>query len=168
MADTQRTLDDATGQLFEHMDDVKAGMLGVDGSGQHMQPMAHYIDRDTRSLWFITASDTDLVRAVGPGADAHHCVIGKNHDFYACLKGRLTVSADTEKLDEIWNAVAAAWFEDGRDDAKVTLLKMDLMEASVWSNTSSSMLFAFEIARANLSATHKPEIGEHKIIDLAA
>lgn len=168
MADTDRTAHDATRQLFDHMDEVKAGMLGVAGSGQHMQPMAHHVDRDARMLWFITASDTDLVRAAGAGAVAHHCVIGKNHDFYACLKGRIAVSADEAKLDEIWNAVAAAWFEGGRGDDRITLLRMDLTEASVWSNTSSSMVFAYEIARANLSASHKPDIGEHRIIDLAA
>ncbi len=168
MTDTDRTRHDATGQLFDQMDEVRAGMLGVEGSGQHMQPMSHHIDRDARTLWFITAADTDLVRAVGAGAMAHYCVVGQNHDFYACLKGRLSVSHDEARLDEIWSAVAAAWFENGREDARVTLLKLDLDEASVWSNTSSSMVFAIEIARANLSAGHKPDIGEHKVIDLAA
>lgn len=165
MADTERTRKDAIGQLFDEMDQVKAGMLGVDGSGQHMQPMSHYIERDARKLWFITASDTDLVRATGPATTAQFCVIGKKQDYYACLKGPLRISDDAEKLDAIWNAVAAAWFEDGRDDAKVTLLEMPLTEAAVWSTTGSSIVFGLEIARAHLSDKHRPDVGEHKIID---
>lgn len=165
MADTDRTKTDATGQLYDEMDGVKAGMLGIEGSGQHMQPMAHYTDRDAGVLWFITASDTDLVRALNGPQKAHFCVVGKGQDFYACLSGPLSVSHDEAKLDELWNAVAAAWFEGGRENAKVTLLRMDLAEASVWSTTSSTIAFALEIARSNMNDAHTPDVGEHKIID---
>ncbi len=168
MADTDRTKDDAVAQLFDHLDDVRAGMLGVHGSGQHMQPMAHNIDRDARKLWFITASDSDLVKALESGGSAHYCVIGKKQDYYACLEGKLRVSQDEAKLDEVWNVVAAAWFDKGREDARVTLLEMDLGEAAIWSNTSSAVVFGIEIMRANMSEERKPDVGEHRVINLAA
>ncbi|MDF0600332.1 pyridoxamine 5'-phosphate oxidase family protein [Psychromarinibacter sp. C21-152] len=165
MADTDRTRTDATGQLFDELERVHAGMLGVDGSGRHMQPMTHFLDRDARCLRFITASDTDLVAEIGLGAQAQFCVIGKDHDFYACLKGPVTVSEDREKLDELWSSVAEAWFEDGREDTKVTLLEMPVAEAAVWSSTGSTLTFAWEIAKANVADGKTPDVGEHKIID---
>lgn len=165
MADLERTRSDATGQLFDEMERVHAGMLGVVGSGHPMQPMSQFLDRDARCLYFITASDTGLVADVGLGAQAEFCVTGKDHDFYACLQGPLTVSEDRAKLDEIWSRVAEAWFEEGRDDPKVTLLEMPIAEASVWASSGSTLTFAWEIAKANVAEGKTPDIGEHKVID---
>ncbi len=165
MADTKRTQDDATGQLFDELDRVRAGMLGVRGADDHMQPMSHFLDRDARTLYFITSSDTDLVKEIGTAADARFCLIGKDHDFHACLTGPLAVSNDKAKLDELWSSVAAAWFEGGRDDPRVTLLEMPIAEAAVWSSTGNPVSFAWEIARSNMNEEHTPDVGVHKVID---
>jgi general stress protein 26 len=164
MSDTDRTREDPFGLLFDQLGDVTAGMLGVVDSGQHMQPMTHFPDREAGAIWFITARDTDLVRAVGQGATAHYCVVGKKHDFHACLSGPLTAEHNPEKLDELWNAVTAAWFEGGRDDSQVVLLKLALNEAALWSSSDSSVVFGLEILRGNLSAEHKPDLGEHVVV----
>ncbi|MFZ1727892.1 MAG: pyridoxamine 5'-phosphate oxidase family protein [Albidovulum sp.] len=155
---------DARTALFDAMTDVRAGMLGVEGSGQHMQPMTHFLDEDTAELWFITASDTDLVRAVGQGARAHYCVISKDQTLHACLSGTIVQSQDTEKLDALWSPVAAAWFEGGRDDPKVTLLQLTLLDAAVWATTDSMVAQSVEMARATMDAGHKPDIGEHVVV----
>ncbi len=158
---------DARSTLFEQLDESRVGMLGVVDSDQHMQPMTHYTDPDTGQLWFITSTDTDLVRAVGLGARAHHCVMSPDGGFYACLSGTLEQSEDREKLDEIWSAVASAWFDEGREDPEVTLLRFALQEAAVWASTDSSVVFGLEVARANLETDHKPDVGEHMIIRIA-
>lgn len=167
MADTDRTETDARGQLFDQLDDVRAGMLGVEGSGQHMQPMTHYFDRDTGELWFITSTDTDLVRAVGQGSTAHFCVQSTSQDYYACLSGPIHQSQDGAKLDEIWTAVAAAFFEDGREDKKICLLHMPLREAAIWSSPGNPLMFGFEVLRANMG-DGTADAGTHKVINFAA
>ncbi|SDX13301.1 pyridoxamine 5'-phosphate oxidase family protein [Litoreibacter albidus] len=167
MADTDRTETDARGQLFDQLDDIRAGMLGVEGSGQHMQPMTHYFDRDTGELWFITSTDTDLVRAVGQGSTAHFCVQSTSQDYYACLSGPIHQSQDEAKLDEIWTAVAAAFFEDGREDKKICLLHMPLREAAIWSSPGNPLMFGFEVLRANMG-DGTADAGTHKVINFAA
>ena len=154
--------------LAEQMDDVRAGMLGVEGSHQHMQPMSHYADWHTDSIYFITSSDTDLVRAIGMGARAHYCVVGEDHDFHACLAGTLEQVNDPAKLDEIWSPVASAWFEKGKEDSKVTLLRLTLSDAALWGSTESTLRFGFEIAKANMVEEHQPDVGTHTVIRFAA
>lgn len=167
MADTDRTDTDAKAQLFDQLGQVKAGMLGVEGSGQHLQPMTPHVERDTGIIWFLTSRDTDLVKATGMGATAHFTFIGKDHDYYACMSGALSQEEDEDKIDEIWSAVAAAWFDGGREDHAVTLLKFTLREAAIWSSSSNPLKFAFEIARANVSED-TPDLGTHKIVRWAA
>ena len=167
MADTDRTETDARGQLFDQLDDVRAGMLGVEGSGQHMQPMTHYFDRDTGELWFITSRDTDLVRGIGQGNTAHFCVQSTSQDFYACLSGPIRQSQDEAKLDEIWSAVAAAFFEGGREDRDVCLLHMPLREAAIWSSSGNPFAFGIEVLRANMT-DGTAKTGTHKVINFAS
>lgn len=147
--------------VFDVMDDTRVGMLGVEGSGQHMQPMTHFPDRDTGEIWFITSIETDLVRAVGQGARAHYCVVSKDQDFYACLAGTLEQAHNSAKLDDLWSPMVAAWFEGGREDPKVSLLRLVLSDGALWATTESTVKLGIEIARANLSSGHKPDIGDH-------
>ncbi len=74
-------------QLWEEINSIHAGMLGIEGSHQHFQPMAPHADPKTNTIWFFTKTDTDLVQAIRPGTRAHFCVVGKNHDYHACLAG---------------------------------------------------------------------------------
>jgi len=153
--------------LFSMLDDVRAGMLGIAGSGQHFQPMTHYADPESAELWFITSKQTDLVRAVGMGNTAHFTVTGTDQRAWSCMSGPITQSDNTAKLDEIWSAVAAAWFDKGRDDPDICLLHMPLREAALWTSTGNPLVFGLEIARANMSEEHKPDIGDHTIIDFS-
>ena len=71
MADISKTKTDPLQQLWDVLDDVHAGMLGVEESGQHMQPMAPFVEKESNSIWFYTRTDSDLVKAVQTGARAH-------------------------------------------------------------------------------------------------
>ncbi|QQA42130.1 pyridoxamine 5'-phosphate oxidase family protein [Pelagovum pacificum] len=164
MADTNRILDDAKGQLFDELDRIRAGMLGVDGTGQHMQPMTAYSDRDTGDLWFISSKETDLVRTLSPGATAHFTFTGKDHDYYACVRGTMEMSNDKAKLDELWSPIAAAWFEDGREDDNVCLLRFSIEDASVWATSGNPVRFAFQIAKANMTE-ETADLGEHRVLN---
>ena len=168
MSHLSETRKDPRAALFHAMDQVTAGMLGVAGSGQHMQPMTHYPDPDRAEIWFVTSRDTDLAQAVGAGATAHYCIIGKGQDFHACLKGRLEIVEDRAKLDDLWSRVTAAWFPQGRDDPRVCLLRLRLEDGEVWASTRSGVVFGLEILRANLSEEHVPDLGEKTAVDFRA
>lgn len=157
------TLRDA---LIEAFGDTKFGMLGIVGAHDHMQPMTHYFDAETMTLRFITASDTELVGEIGQGATARFTLTTRDGTFYACIHGPIRQSEDREALDAIWSPAAAAWFEGGRDDPKITLLEMPIREAAIWTVTDSSLKFGVEMLRANV-AHDTPDVGRHGILRLA-
>ena len=146
-------------QLFDEIGRIHAGMLGLEGSHMHMQPMAPFLERDTATLWFFTRSDTDLAAKVAPGARAHFCVVGKDHDYHACIAGRISVRNDPARRDEYWNSVVAAWFDQGKSDPKLTMLALDMEDAEIWASTGSTLKFGWEIAKANLNPDDEPDVG---------
>jgi general stress protein 26 len=157
MADLDKTRSAAVEQLWDELDKVHAGMLGVEGSGQHMQPMAPQLDPEGRRIWFFSRDDSDLARAAGSGAKAHFCVIGEDHDYHACLSGALRQNRDQARIDAFWSPVVAAWFEGGKADPALTLLELELSDAAIWAS-SNPIRFGWEIAKANVTEG-EPDVG---------
>ena len=44
---------------------------------------------------------------------------------------------DRAVIDRLWNRYVAAWFEKGKDDPKLRLLRFEPAEAEVWLDASS-------------------------------
>ncbi len=150
--------------LFYQAEQLRFGMLGIEGVGQHMQPMSHHMDRADQAIWFISSADTDLVQAILPSRMTQFCLVSPDGAFQACISGRLSVSDDEAKLDELWSFASAAWFEGGRRDAKVRLLRLAMEQASVWVSTSSSLTFGIEMLKSAILKDRQPELGDHFFI----
>lgn len=166
MTDTKKAERHPEDLLWEQLDDVRAGMLGVEGSHDHMQPMTHQIDRENGKLWFFSSRATDLVRQLGTkGQMAHFCIISKPQDFHACIAGRLVENKDQEKVDAYWSDVVAAWFKD-KNDPDMTLLEFGLDNAAIWASTRNPVKFAWEIQRSK-NSDRMPDVGSHKEVPLS-
>ena len=120
----------------------RTARLGLSGGrGGHAQPMTAQIEGDEGGpIWFFSASDVELVEAAGDGGDAVLHFASKDHDLFASIDGRLSVSTDRTTIDRLWNPFVAAWFEGGKDDPKLRLLRFDPGPAQIWLNENS--LFA--------------------------
>lgn len=157
--------DNPRAALFDVMDGARTGMLGLNASKAGLKPMTHFPDAEAGAIWFISANDTDLVRELGAGRHADYVVISKNHDVHASIRGTLAVVRDEAKLDELWSPVVGAWFKEGREDPRATLLRFTPEIAEIWASTTSSLKFGFEVMRANVSEDHQPDLGSHGVVN---
>jgi general stress protein 26 len=154
--------------LYDALDDERVGMLGLSGAEDHMQPMTHFFDREQGCVYFISSNKTDLARHLATGPrKAHFTVTSAKGELYACMSGPLTVTQDPEKLDELWSPMASMWFDGGKDDPEVVLLRLTLQEAAVWLNEVGALRFGLEMVRGATS-DHDPEVGEHGVVNLRA
>ena len=115
-------------------------MLGlVDFNEGHAQPMTAQLGEDEESgpIWFFTARDVDLVKAMGEGSRAMLHFASKDHALFASVEGRLVLDNDRATIDELWNPFAAAWYEEGKDDPKLRLIRFDPEKAQIWLNENS-------------------------------
>ena len=159
MADTRAAREKPLEQFYEVVEDIHAGMLGVEGSGLQLQPMAPQVDRAQKTIWFFTKTDAKLTQAVTPGARARFVVIGSDHDYHACVSGPIEQRKDPDIIERFWNPIVGAWFEGGKEDPALTLLALRLEDGEAWVSTGSSVRFGWEIAKANLKDEHDPDVG---------
>jgi general stress protein 26 len=119
---------------------VMVGLIGVDaGLGQ---PMTAQLDdgRETGPIYMFTSKETDLVQAMGDRHPATLHFAAKDHQVFAAVEGELVTDIDPATIDRLWNRFVAAWFEGGRDDPKLQLLRFEPGHAQIWLNEHS--LFA--------------------------
>ena len=144
-------------EFWKQLKDVRAGLLAADG--ERPVPMSPQGDEDENAIWFITAAGSAAHRGAKSGGEASFHVADSKAHLYANVFGKLSLVNDSDKLDELWNAFAAAWFEDGRDDSAVQLVKFTPHEAEVWAGDGGAS-FLYEIAKANITGD-TPDAGEH-------
>jgi general stress protein 26 len=113
-------------------------MLGLDGVEEgHARPMTAQFEDDRSPIWFFTTKDNALVQALPRGDRAIATFTSKDHDLFASLHGTLSLDGDRATIDRLWNRFVAAWYQQGKDDPKLALLRLDADRAEVWLNDSS-------------------------------
>ena len=117
-------------EFWKRLDDVQAGMLGLDGQDR-LVPMSPQVDDDVPGhVWFITAKGTDLAEGVASGPkDARFVVADAKSGLYADVAGQLRQSNDREALDEVWEESEVRFGPDpnaGCPQVRDMLSKMDM------------------------------------------
>ncbi|MGC4110127.1 MAG: pyridoxamine 5'-phosphate oxidase family protein [Nocardioides sp.] len=125
------TTPDHRERLVELMEDLHVGMLTTFGEGgARSVPMARQEVEPDAEMWFITARDTDHVRAIT--AEPRVALTFSARDAWVAIAGRAEVVDDTDKLAELWTTFAEAWLPGGPEDPNATLLRVDVDRAEYW------------------------------------
>ncbi|MET0363073.1 MAG: pyridoxamine 5'-phosphate oxidase family protein [Sphingobium sp.] len=104
-------------------------MVHLTGEHGHGVPMTAQLDKNANhAFWFYTAKDNRL--AAGGPAMAQFA--SKGHDLFACISGTLRTETDPEVIDRYWSNHVEAWYEGGRNDPKLLMLRFDLGDAEIW------------------------------------
>lgn len=135
---------------------------GKDG-GLYSRPLA-VLERDfDGTVWFFTQDPSPKTDDIS--GDPHVNVSYSNGASTVSLAGTATVSRDQAKFDEFWNPWAESWFEGGRTDPTVALLKVDAATVEYWAIDKPAVVRAFEVAKALITKT-APDVGESKTVTI--
>lgn len=120
-------------------------------------------DRDfDGDLWFFTQHPSPKTEQVQANNQVN---VGlQNDNDYLSVAGTATVSRDRAMIDELWNAHAAAWFENGKDDPSVALLRVHADSAEYWTVDSPKVVSLVKYAKAIATGT-QPDIGDNATVE---
>lgn len=116
----------------------KTLMLGLRGASP-AHPMTAQFDETTpgSTMWFFAARDSDLVRSLDAHSNAIAYFASKGHDLFAAIEGRLDLDDDRTVIERLWNPYVDAWFEGGKGDPKLALIRFEPSHAQIWLNDYS-------------------------------
>ena len=108
-------------------------MIGLDGEHDgYAQPMTAQFRNAAGPIWFFASRKSDLVIALtGPKrAMAHY--VAKGHDLFATVQGALQIETNDARIDQFWVDSMAAWYDGGKSDPDLVLLRLDPESAKIW------------------------------------
>jgi general stress protein 26 len=125
-------------KLWKSLQSDRTMMLGLVGVEEgHTRPMTAQFENDRSPIWFFSSRNSGIVNAIGQSNRAVASFTSKGHDVFASLHGSLSIDNDRATIDRLWNAFVAAWYEDGKEDPDLVLLRFDAERAEIWVDGSN-------------------------------
>jgi general stress protein 26 len=150
-------------KLVELMRDMPIAMVTTFGSeGPRSVPMARQEVEPDAEMWFITARDTDHVRAIQ--SEPRVALTFSSRDSWVALTGRATLVFDQPKLEELWNTFAEAWMPEGPEDPNAALLRVEVDRAEYWDTPGGKVASLLSFAKTKLTGSTYD--ADHGTVDL--
>ena len=149
-------------KILEH---AKIGNLTtVDLQGNLVsRPLALQETDSEGNLWFFTQDPSPKADEIRANPNVNVAVEDK--EGYLSVSGRAEISHDQEKIEELWSASAAAWFEQGREDPSIALIKVNSETAEYWVSDEPKIATLFKIGKSAVTGD-TPDVGKNDVVDL--
>ncbi|RYF85398.1 MAG: general stress protein, partial [Chitinophagaceae bacterium] len=97
---------------------------------------------DAGNLWFLSANDSKHDQELAQDPSIQLLFQGSSYSDFLSLYGRATLSADKAKIEELWNPMLKTWFTEGKDDPRISVIKVTPSEGYYW-DTKNNMAVGF-------------------------
>lgn len=98
------------------------------------RPMAVQKVDDEGNLWFLSASDSHTNKEIAEDQHVQLLFRGSTHSGFLNLYGTASISRDKKMIDELWEPLIKTWFTEGKEDPRITVIKVTPSEAYYWDN----------------------------------
>ncbi|MGB3109422.1 MAG: pyridoxamine 5'-phosphate oxidase family protein [Psychrobacter alimentarius] len=132
--------------------DVKFAMMStVNSKGDvHAWPMTtSETSIGAKEIWFIGDKTSDVVKDILDNPKIGLSYASEDEKNYVSVSANAELSSDQAKLDELWSPVYNAFFEHGKEDPNVQLIKVVPHGVECWLSGSSTVNI-FKMAAAAL------------------
>jgi len=144
---------DGIKKLKELAEDISVCMFCTH-SEEHLfetRPMGTQKIDDDGNFWFLSAVNSDKTFEIKNDSDVQLIYSKVSDSHYLSVSGKATISKDRQKIEELWNKLAEAWFKGGKDDPNLSVIKVAPTDAYYWDTKNGKMVSLIKIAISAVS-----------------
>lgn len=112
------------------------------GDTKGIRPMSIKKADDSGNLWFLSASDSHKNREIEADPHVKLLLQSSKHSGFLALEGVASISRDPDQIDDLWDPVMKTWFTEGKDDARITVIKVTPSSGYYWDNKHGGLVAA--------------------------
>lgn len=150
--------------IREMVKDVKYAMMTTITTEGHLHacPMTTgETSLGAKEIWFIGDKTTETVKHIENNPQVNLSYVCEKDKAYVSINGKAELVNDQDKLDELWSPVTNAFFEHGKEDPNVQLIKVVPNGAEYW-RSGNAVIGAVKLAAAAIQDGKTAEnIGEN-------
>ncbi len=103
-----------------------------EGESFATRPMSVQEVDDEGNCWFLSADDSHKNAEIQDNASVQLLFQASQYSDFLSLYGKATISTDKEKIKSLWKPIIKAWFTEGENDPRITVIKVSPTEGYYW------------------------------------
>lgn len=111
------------------------------------------------TIWFMSKDSSEVNEQIQADEKVYLMYSNTGKQHYLSLAGTAEILRDRNKVEELWNPMAKAWFEEGKDDPSLTLIRVTPDEGHYWDTKNGKLVSMLKIAVAALAGGNKDDGG---------
>ena len=123
------------------------------------RPMTTQEVDDEGNFWFFSPKDSHKNYEVRSDARVQLLFANTSASEYLTVYGMATIVNDRKKIEQMWSPMVKAWFQEGKDDPNLSLIKVAPEDAYYWEPKQNKMVTLLKIASSAISGK-KMDIGQ--------
>ena len=100
---------------------------------------------DQGNFWFLSAEDSSKNVEIRMDERVQLFFANSTASEYLSIYGKASIETKKEKIEELWKPLAKVWFPEGKNDRKITVLKVAPLEVFYWSSKSGKMISVLKV-----------------------
>ena len=149
-------------RVWDIIEKNSVGMLTTQFSGGlRARPLDARPHCAVGAIYFVTDVRGHKDDEIAARPDVCFVVTVPKDNVYLSISSRASVTRDPAKAREIWKKTDDMWWQGGPDDANARVLRIEPITAELWDGPSSSLVAAYEFAKAKVTG-EKPFLGENR------
>lgn len=141
--------EEAISKLKEIVDQIDVGMLATyteDNDYVHAVPMSRQEVDEQGNIWFLFSSESETYRHLQQTAKLSVFYSDVRNYTFLSINGSGEISQDKARIEKYWNKMIEGWFDRGKDDPRIRVLKVTPVEAHYWDTKSNRLVTFLKIA----------------------
>ena len=109
------------------------------------RPMSTQKADDEGNLWFFSEKESDKNQHIESDNRVQLFYANKSNYEFLSVYGTAEISTDKEKIEELWTPMVKTWFQEGKDDPSITVIKVVPHDAYYWDTKHNKLVSLIKI-----------------------
>ncbi|SFT67231.1 General stress protein 26 [Algoriphagus locisalis] len=115
------------------------------------RPMSVQKTDDAGNIWFLSAKDSMKNMEIAADTDVTLYFQGSSYSDFLELNGHAVITDDRAKIEELWDPTVKAWFTEGKDDPRISVIQFIPDSGYYWDNKHGNAVAGIKVLISAIS-----------------
>ncbi|MXV53000.1 pyridoxamine 5'-phosphate oxidase family protein [Pedobacter sp. HMF7647] len=115
------------------------------------RPMSAQQVDEEGNIWFLSANDSHKNEEINSDPFVQLLFQNSAHAGFLSVYGIAEIVEDRAKIEELWHPLLKTWFTEGKDDPRISVIKVNPTQGYYWDNKHGGIVAFIKMAAGAVS-----------------
>lgn len=110
------------------------------------RPMSAQKVDEEGNIWFLSSKDSHKNVELERDPFVQLLFQGSKHSAFMSVYGIAEIIEDRQKIEELWEPLVKVWFTEGKDDPRISVIKVSPTQGYYWDNKHGNFVAFLKMA----------------------